>query len=129
MKPNVKPQWLVKPKYTFEDLLDQPCKMHSSPGKPAAHTTRQCDFVKRTGAVGGTAEEVGVVGDPVVAIGVVGCTVVAIGVVGCMVVAIGAAGGSVEEVGAVNDACVETKAACSGAVGAACVVAMFDPSM
>src|SRR3954470_2565978 len=47
MKPNAKPQWSMKPKYTFEDMLDQPCKMHSSPGKPAAHTTQQCDFVKR----------------------------------------------------------------------------------
>ena len=47
MKPNAKPQWSVKPKYTFEDMLDQPWKMHSSPGKPAAHITRQCDFVKR----------------------------------------------------------------------------------
>src|SRR3954462_2959651 len=47
MKPNAKPQWPVKPKYTFEDMLDQPCKMHSRPGKPATHTTWQCDFVKR----------------------------------------------------------------------------------
>src|SRR3954471_11165650 len=47
MKPNAKPQWPVKPKYTFEDMLDQPCKMHSSPGKSPAHTTRQCYFVKR----------------------------------------------------------------------------------
>src|SRR4051812_14122702 len=28
-------------------MLDQLCKMHSSPGKPTAHTTQQCDFVKR----------------------------------------------------------------------------------
>ena len=47
MKPNANPQWPVKPKYTFEDMLGQPCKMHSSPDKPATHTTRQCDFVKR----------------------------------------------------------------------------------
>src|SRR4051812_4406180 len=48
LKPNMKPQWPnAKPRYTFEDMLDQPCKLHSTPGRPSAHTTRQCDFVKR----------------------------------------------------------------------------------
>ena len=47
LKPNVKPQWPTKPRYTFEEMLDQPCKLHSTPGRPSAHTTRQCDFVKR----------------------------------------------------------------------------------
>ena len=36
-----------RPKYTFEDMLDQPCKMHSGVGKPASHTTRQCNWTKR----------------------------------------------------------------------------------
>src|SRR4051812_42066824 len=48
LKPNMKPQLPnAKPRYTFEDMLDQPCKLHSTPGRPSAHTTRQCDFVKR----------------------------------------------------------------------------------
>src|SRR3954467_13048723 len=37
----------MKPKYTFDNMLDAPCKLHSTPGRPSAHTTRQCDFVKR----------------------------------------------------------------------------------
>jgi hypothetical protein len=35
-----------KDKYTIEVMLDQPCKFHSVPGKPAAHTTRQCSFTR-----------------------------------------------------------------------------------
>jgi hypothetical protein len=35
-----------KDKYTIEVMLDQPCKFHSVSGKPAAHTTRQCNFTK-----------------------------------------------------------------------------------
>src|SRR3954469_16763818 len=47
MMPNVRPQGQMKPKYTFDDMLDAPCKLHSTPGRPSAHTTRQCDFIKR----------------------------------------------------------------------------------
>src|SRR4051812_8959255 len=47
MKANVRPQGQMKPRYTFDDMLDAPCKLHSTPGRPSAHTTRQCDFVKR----------------------------------------------------------------------------------
>jgi hypothetical protein len=47
MKPNVRPQGQMKPRYTFDDMLDAPCKLHSTPGRPSAHTTRQCDFVRR----------------------------------------------------------------------------------
>ena len=46
-RPNVRPPGQMKPKYTFEDMLDAPCKLHNTPGRPSAHTTRQCDFVKR----------------------------------------------------------------------------------
>jgi hypothetical protein len=35
-----------KDKYTIEVMLDQPCKLHSVSGKPAAHTTRQCSFTR-----------------------------------------------------------------------------------
>src|ERR1041385_6161788 len=47
MKPNVRPSGQMKPKYTFDDMLDAPCKLHNNPGRPSAHTTRQCDFVRR----------------------------------------------------------------------------------
>src|SRR3954465_86557 len=47
MNPNVRPQGQMKPRYTFDDMLDAPCKLHSTPGRPSAHTTRQCDFIKR----------------------------------------------------------------------------------
>src|SRR3954468_403353 len=47
MRPNVRPQGQMKPRYTFDDMLDAPCKLHNTPGRPSAHTTRQCDFVKR----------------------------------------------------------------------------------
>src|SRR3954447_26409118 len=47
MRPNVRPPGQMKPKYTFDDMLDAPCKLHGTPGRPSAHTTRQCDFVKR----------------------------------------------------------------------------------
>src|SRR3954466_4456527 len=47
MKPNVRPQGQMKPRYTLNDVLDAPCKLHSTPGRPSAHTTRQCDFVRR----------------------------------------------------------------------------------
>ena len=36
-------QW--KPKYTFEQMLDSPCKYHSG-AKPATHTTRECSWTK-----------------------------------------------------------------------------------
>src|SRR4051812_42165348 len=37
-----KKQWQERPKYTFESMLDQPCKFHTpNPEKPANHTTRQ----------------------------------------------------------------------------------------
>src|SRR4051812_41695273 len=47
MKLGTKLQWKMKPKYTFEDMLDHPSKMHSNPGKIAAHSARQCDLLKR----------------------------------------------------------------------------------
>src|SRR4051812_48790095 len=47
MRPNVRPQGQMKPKYTFDDMMDASCKLHSTPGRPSAHTTRQCDFVRR----------------------------------------------------------------------------------
>src|ERR1043165_8742359 len=47
MKPNVRPQGQMKPRYTLEDVLDAPCKLHINPGRPSAHTIRQCDFVRR----------------------------------------------------------------------------------
>src|SRR4051812_13814825 len=47
MRPNVRPPGQMKPKYTFEDMLDAPCKLHNTPGRPSAHTPRQCDFVRR----------------------------------------------------------------------------------
>src|SRR4051812_30335273 len=47
MKPNVRPQVAMTPKYMFEDMLDQSCKLHNTPGRPSAHSTRQCDFVRR----------------------------------------------------------------------------------
>src|SRR4051812_13733666 len=47
MRPNVKPAGQMRPKYTFEDMMDAPCKLHSTPGRPSAHSTRQCDFVRR----------------------------------------------------------------------------------
>ncbi|KAK1618087.1 hypothetical protein QYE76_023604 [Lolium multiflorum] len=37
-------QW--KPKYTFEQMLDSPCKYHSGKN-PSNHTTRDCHFMKR----------------------------------------------------------------------------------
>src|SRR4051812_29714960 len=42
MRPNVKPQEQMRPKYTFDDMMDAPCKLHNTPGRPSAHTTRQC---------------------------------------------------------------------------------------
>lgn len=36
-----------KAKYTFEQMLDSPCKYHSAPGKPATHTTQQCSWTTR----------------------------------------------------------------------------------
>src|ERR1041385_4857432 len=47
MKPNVRPPGQMNPKYKFDDMLDAPCKLQNTPGRPSAHTTRQCDFVKR----------------------------------------------------------------------------------
>ncbi|KAK1650400.1 hypothetical protein QYE76_068205 [Lolium multiflorum] len=41
-------QW--KPKYTFEQMLDSPCKYHSGKN-PSNHTTRDCHFMKRLTAV------------------------------------------------------------------------------
>lgn len=37
-----------KPKYTFEVMLDQPCRFHTTnPNKPANHTMRQCSWMQR----------------------------------------------------------------------------------
>ena len=47
MKPNEKSQWQKRPEYTFEAMLDAPCKYHSGAGKPASHTTRDCGWTKR----------------------------------------------------------------------------------
>src|SRR3954471_4358235 len=47
MRRSVRPQGHMKPKYTFDDMLDAPCKLHNTPGRPSAHTTWQCDFVRR----------------------------------------------------------------------------------
>src|ERR1043165_4787981 len=33
-RPNVRPPGQMKPKYTFDDMLDAPCKLHSNPGRP-----------------------------------------------------------------------------------------------
>jgi hypothetical protein len=33
-------------KYTLDATLDQPCKFHSTPGREATHSTRQCSFIK-----------------------------------------------------------------------------------
>src|SRR4051812_20830256 len=40
LRPNVRPQGQMKPKYTFDDMLNAPCKLHSTPGRSSAHTTR-----------------------------------------------------------------------------------------
>jgi hypothetical protein len=36
----------AKDKYTLEAELDQPCRFHSTPGRVATHSTRQCNFIK-----------------------------------------------------------------------------------
>jgi hypothetical protein len=33
-------------KYTLDAALDQPCKFHTSPGREATHSTRQCRFMR-----------------------------------------------------------------------------------
>jgi hypothetical protein len=33
-------------KYTLDAALDQPCKFHTSPGREATHSTRQCRFIR-----------------------------------------------------------------------------------
>jgi hypothetical protein len=33
-------------KYTLNAALDQPCKFHSTPGREATHSTRQCRFMR-----------------------------------------------------------------------------------
>jgi hypothetical protein len=33
-------------KYTLNAALDQPCKFHTSPGREATHSTRQCHFMR-----------------------------------------------------------------------------------
>src|SRR3954470_24737262 len=44
-KPQGRPQQgQIRPPYTMDDMLDAPCKFHSGIGKPANHTTRQCDW-------------------------------------------------------------------------------------
>ncbi|KAM0925026.1 hypothetical protein ACQ4PT_004461 [Festuca glaucescens] len=35
-----------RPKFTFEEMFDSPCKYHSG-AKPATHTTRECSWTKR----------------------------------------------------------------------------------
>ena len=42
-----------KPKYTFEQMLESPCKYHSVPGKPATHSTLQCSWTQRLNKGGG----------------------------------------------------------------------------
>jgi hypothetical protein len=34
-------------KYTLDAALDQPCKFHTSPGREATHSTRQCRFMRK----------------------------------------------------------------------------------
>src|SRR3954467_75236 len=41
MRPKVKPSGQTRPKYTLDDMMDAPYKLHSTPGRPSAHTTRQ----------------------------------------------------------------------------------------
>jgi hypothetical protein len=38
-------QWCKEGKYTLDGVLDQPCKFHSTPGREATHSTRQCRFM------------------------------------------------------------------------------------
>jgi hypothetical protein len=33
-------------RYTLDAALDQPCKFHSTPGREATHSMRQCSFIK-----------------------------------------------------------------------------------
>jgi hypothetical protein len=33
-------------KYTLDAMLDQLCKFHSTPGREATHSTRQCCFMR-----------------------------------------------------------------------------------
>jgi hypothetical protein len=33
-------------KYTLNAVLDQSCKFHTTPGREATHSTRQCRFIK-----------------------------------------------------------------------------------
>jgi hypothetical protein len=33
-------------KYTLDAVLDQLCKFHSTPGREATHSTRQCHFMR-----------------------------------------------------------------------------------
>jgi hypothetical protein len=33
-------------KYTLDAALDQPCRFHSTPGREATHSMRQCSFIK-----------------------------------------------------------------------------------
>src|SRR4051812_22988785 len=40
LKLGEKPWWHELRKYTFEDMLDAPCKMQSGIGKPKTHSTR-----------------------------------------------------------------------------------------
>src|SRR4051812_143047 len=40
-KPTERPQGPIRPPYTYADMMNHPCKMHSVVGKPASHTTRQ----------------------------------------------------------------------------------------
>jgi hypothetical protein len=48
-------------KYTLDAVLDQPCKFHTSPGREATHTTRQCHFMReleqRARQIPGTSQE------------------------------------------------------------------------
>jgi hypothetical protein len=36
-------------KYTLDAALDRPCKFHTSPGREATHSTRQCHFMRELG--------------------------------------------------------------------------------
>ena len=43
-----KKAWPDKPKFSYEAMLDQPCRFHTlNPSKPANHTTRHCSWLRR----------------------------------------------------------------------------------
>ena len=46
-QPSKRPKWQKRPKYTFESMLDAPCKFHSTESRPATHSTRSCGWTTR----------------------------------------------------------------------------------